>query len=91
MVVLGWGRDGEGAGAQPGLGAASLHQPCPRRCCASQPGWEKQPGPGGCLHRVAPQETAGEGAMRSLGLWLPCQEGRPLFIPEHPWSSAEGS
>lgn len=54
MVVLGWGRNGEGAGAQPGLGAASLHQPCPRRCCASQPGWEKQPGPGGCLHHRKP-------------------------------------
>lgn len=45
---LGWGRNGMGAGAWPGLGAASLHQPCPRCCPASpQPGWEKQPGAAG--------------------------------------------
>lgn len=37
----------------------------------------------GVTPRGRPMENAGEGAVCSRRLWLPCQEGHPLFIPEH--------
>ena len=81
LVLLGWGSNGVGAGARPGLDAASPISSAPA-VPLSRGGGEATRG-WGVTPRGRPTENTGEGAVCSRRLWLPFQEGHPLFIPEH--------